>query len=435
MEVADLSGQIETGHPRTVAGRLSSGWGWSAAFSRLLLYCAVSSVGWVAMDAFLTPFLRDSGVPVVAIGVFHGMSAAIGAPAGVIGGIVADRWGRRIAMALGGGIRILGWLLVLLTADASYLTVVACMLGIGWASSSAYMALIAETAPRGRRAFGFAVTGVVENVMSMLVPLITGVLADRLGLRTALLMALVPGVLAVVMVRWLEETGGRHPHIRNGEAVDAPDAPGQPATAASAGIRFMLSPAGRGSLLMGLIWMMTGFQFAVIGPAKPLYVADRFGVSYAGLGMVTMVGAVGMIFGQLLGGRIADRIGQSRLMAMCVASSGAMHLLLPVAPSVSMYAGLLVLANFVGWTAAPCWGAVSANSTPRDVRGSVTGLYTAMRAIGTATGGALFGFVYARGIALPFYVMALGELAVLILVLLGSRRAFAGFGKGLVHDD
>ena len=406
---------------------------WPPAFRRVLVYALVSSAGWLAFDGFLTPYLRATGVPVVTIGLFHGLSAAIGAPGAAAGGFVADRWGRRTGLLLGGALRILGWALILARPGTTYLVAVAALTGMGWAASSAYLALVAEVAPQGRRASAYAASMIVENLMAMAVPLVTGFLADTYGLRVALSVALFPAALALLVIRWLPETAG--PGARRAAATAAGVTASEASPGMGAGLSFLLSPAGRGALTMGLIWMMTGFQFGMMGPVRPLYVVDRFGVSYAGLGVVTMLGSLGMLVGTAIGGRVADRVGQSRLMMACLGTSAALYAIIPLAGAAPLYAGLLVVANTVAYTAAPCWGAVGANAAPRRIRGSVSGLFIALRAVGGTAGGLLSGVVYSYAITMPFYVTVGSELTMLLLVLLGASRAWPGFGRGMVHQD
>lgn len=402
---------------------------WPPAFRWLVVWAFVSVLAAVAFDGFVAPYLRDEGVSVVAIGFMYGLSGAVGAVAAAIGGVFADRYGRRAVLAAGRSLRLLSWLAVLAFPREEALVLVAILLGLGQAAASALMAMVAESAPGARRAVAFAVTGAVESLAALAVPLAIGFLADAYGLRTALSWALLPGFVGVLLITRLSETVPPP----SADPAASGDALGR--TGALAGWRFILSTSGRGAALMAAIWLLTGFEMGLMRPVWPLYVTDRFGVTYAGLGAVATVASIGMVFGQLVGGKVAERIGNSRLMVICLGLTALVYLVLPLAATPTSFAALRLLANFCAFLAAPCWGAVAANTAPRAVRGAVLGLFGAATSVGMSLGGLASGLIYTVSIALPLYALAGLELAMLALILVGTGQAWPGFGRGPVHDD
>ncbi len=415
--------------PRVLAG-------WPPGFRRLAVYAFFSSLAIVGFDSFISPFLRESGISVVSIGVFHALTAAAAAIGAPVAGILADRWGRRTVLFVGRALRVLSWVLILALPRTAWLVPIASVWGLGMASATAFTALTGETAPRGRRAMAFAVTGAIDSLTSMLVPVTLGMIADRVTLGTALALALLPGVVSLILVWRLEETLAVADRAAPATPATGAPRPGTPAHRASlAGLAYVASPAGRGAALMAAVWTITGLEIGLMRPVTALYITDRFGVSYAGLGAVSTVAAAGMVLGWLAGGHTADRIGYARLMTICLASTAAMYAIVPVATTPAVYALLMTAANFCACLAAPCWGAVGAASTPRVVRGSVTGLFTSMQAAGVAVGGAVSGYVYAAAITLPFYLFALSDLTMLLLVLIGVRARWSGFSRSAMHED
>lgn len=408
---------------------------WPEGFRRVVVFCLVSNLGVAAFDKFLSPFLRDSGVPVVSIGYFRAVASTAGALTAAAAGVLADRFGRRAVVVVGRALRLLSWAAIVLLPQQRWLVPIACVWGLASAAGGAFIALTAESAPDGRRATGFAITGAVEALAALVVPATIGLLADRLGLRTALGCVLVPGLVAVYLGTRLRETagrvGGRGENGGAGEPGEA-DAVASPATA---GLRFMFSSAGLGARLMALIWMITGFEMGLMGPVWALYVTDRFGVSYAGLGVVSTVSALGAIFGQMVGGRTADRVGYAGLMMVCLASTSLLYALVPAAAAPSQFTVICCATNFTAYLAAPCWGAVGASATPRRVRGAVLGLYQSLMWAGTALGNAVSGYVYLVGITVPFYLFAGAELVMMLLALAGLRAGLSGFSPKAVHDD
>jgi cyanate permease len=53
----------------------------------------VSSLGYFAYNSFLSPYLRQSGVSVIFVGLFFSLVSAVETPMAFAGGVLADRLG------------------------------------------------------------------------------------------------------------------------------------------------------------------------------------------------------------------------------------------------------------------------------------------------------------------------------------------------------
>jgi len=375
------------------------------------------ALGWSSFSRFLSPLLRDSGLDIVRIGLFYAVWSGIGAVAAPAGGILADTFGRRPVLIAGRALSLMGWATVVLWRSPVGLFVGAAIMGFGWISGSAVKALIAESAADGKRASAFAATGSLDNLASVLGPLAVGLLSDRLGLRPVLFIMLVPYFGGVLVTTRVRET-----LVRGHGTANTP-------SAWSTGIRYLASADGRGSLVMGGIWILTGFLMGLTQPLWGLYVLDRYGVGYAGVGSLSSAVALGATLGQVLGGRLADRLGYARLMVASLICTASLWLFMPLMPSAGLFTLLVAFSNFLGWAAAPCWEALSAETARRHVRGAVSGIHTGMMSIGTAIGGGALGLLYRPQTILPFVALAVNDVTMLALVLLGMRLGLRGFGR------
>jgi hypothetical protein len=113
---------------------------------------------------------------------------------------------------------------------------------------------------------------------------------------------------------------------------------------------------------MGVIWLFTGLGMGLLPPVWALYVTDRFGVDYAGLGAVSTSMALGMMVGHMLGGPIADRIGYSRLMALSLCVTVPAWVAMTWATSAWFFAVLTAVSYFVAFIAASAWEALGADA-------------------------------------------------------------------------
>jgi MFS family permease len=387
-----------------------------------VLIGALTSVGFSAFNNFTSPYLRDTGAPVIWVGLFHSLTAAVGIAGSLLGGVISDGWGRRPGIFLGRAARLVGWLGLLLLPSPLRLWVGACVGGLGMIAFAANSAAIAGSATLERRATAYALTGAVEGLAGIAVPIMIGLIADAASLRTALLFVLLPYGMTLILVPRLAET--RHPLP-----------PGADRPSPLAGARYMLSGDGRGAALMAAIWLVTGFEFGMMRPVWGLYLQDRFGSSYGGIGAVTTATAAALVVGQIIGGRFADHIGHSRLMIISLVSASLVWVTVPWAGSPINFTLYTSGAYMLGCLAAPCWGAVGASAAPRAVRGSVSGLYSALSSVGAVLGSTAGALIYTRGITLPFYGNAACEALMACMVLMGLRAGWRGFKHGEVAED
>jgi MFS family permease len=373
------------------------------------------ALGQSSFSRFVSPLLRDAGVNTGLIGLFFTVWSGIGALAAPTGGILADTFGRRPILIAGRAISLLAWTVVIVWRSTAGLFAGAALMGFGWISGSAIKALIAESAAEGKRASAFAATGALDNLASVLGPLAVGLLSDRLGLRPVLLFMLAPYLAGVMVTTRVRDTLVRGRHTVNASS------------AWSTGIRYLLSADGRGSLVMGVIWALTGFLMGLTQPLWGIYVLDRYGVGYAGVGSLSSAIALGATLGQVLGGRLADRFGYAKIMVASLLSTASLWLFIPIMPSAALFTLMVALSNFLGWVAAPCWEALSAETARRRVRGAVGGIHSGMLSVGSAVGGGAFGLLYRPQSTLPFLALAVNDVVMLALILLGVRLGMRGF--------
>lgn len=395
---------------------------WPYNLRMLALITLMLSMGWSGLNRFASPYLRDNGVNVVWIGLFFSVSSAVGALAAPVGGILADIWGRRPLLVLGRALTLSGWLGMLVARGRAGLLISAALIGLGWMASSGLRAIIAESASPGRRASAFALNGVMDNISAIIVPLVVGLLSERLGLRSILIAMLIPYSLGVLLTTRLRETLTRN-------------AGTGPEPSLLSGLAFMISHEGRGAMLMGIIWALTGVSVGLTQPLWGLYITDRYGVGYSGVGVLSAAMSAGAVLGQLVGGRAADRFGYSKLMVASLCLTSSLWLAMPSAASPWLFSSLVTVSNLGGWLAAPSWEALGADAAEKRVRGAVSGIYTGLFSIGMAIGSGGFGLVYRRSPALPFYILLANDLTMLALVLFGMRAGLRGFSRRVANEE
>ncbi len=176
--------------------------------------------------------------------------------------------------------------------------------------------------------------------------------------------------------------------------------------------------------LMAIVFL-TGMSMAMISPLLMIFLQDRFTTDVPELARAFI--PAGLVYAYLPGrmGGLSDRFGRAPLMAVGLFGAGLVSLLMPWMTSLLALSGLWLLEAIGFSAAAPAEGALVADLTGKNVRGTGYGLYTFASGLGLTIGPLLGGWLYdSAGHAVPFYVngCALFLGAFLVLWLLGSRK-------------
>jgi len=175
-----------------------------------------------------------------------------------------------------------------------------------------------------------------------------------------------------------------------------------------------------------VIVFFTGMSTAMISPLLMIFLQDRFTTDVSTLARAFIPAALVYAYLPARMGSLSDRFGRTGLMAAGLAGAGFVSLLMPLMTSLMALAGLWLL-EAVGFSAAaPAEGALVADLTGKNVRGTGYGFYTFASGLGLTIGPLLGGWLYdTAGHALPFYVngIVLFAGAGLVLWLLSRRTS------------
>ncbi len=176
---------------------------------------------------------------------------------------------------------------------------------------------------------------------------------------------------------------------------------------------------------LAAIVFLTSVSTAMISPLLMIFLQDRFTTDVPSLAKAFI--PAGLVYAYLPGrmGGLSDRFGRTPLMAIGLIGAGIVSLLMPSMTSLFVLSGLWML-EAVGFSAAsPAEGALVADMTGKNVRGTGYGLYTFASGLGFILGPLLGGWLYdSAGHAVPFYINGLTLFigALLVLWLLGGTK-------------
>jgi MFS family permease len=383
------------------------GW-WRAADPTAHRALVAASFGWM-LDAFdvmlysmvLAALIADLGITKGEAGLLGSVTLLASAAGGMIFGIVADRAGR--TRALMGSVLLYSIFTGLcgVAQNLEQLVVFRVLLGIGmggeWASGAA---LVSETWPAAHRgkAFGFMQSS--WAVGYALAAMVTAIVLPRFGWRAVFFVGVLPALFTLWIQRRVEEPAIWRSAVSKGAAAAS-------ASAVRIGDLFR-GRLGGVTLAVTLMNACTMFVWWGLNLWIPAYLSlpiDQGGIGLSAYGMSVLVIAmqVGMWFGYVTFGFMADAFGRKRAYVLYVLMAA---VLLPIYGFVRSPAVLLALGPFVAFFGTGYFsgfGPLTAEVYPTAIRATAQGVtYNVGRvasaiapfAVGTLAQGRGFGVAF-----------------------------------------
>jgi MFS family permease len=349
----------------------------------------LADVGHEIPTALLASFVTATlGAPAAALGLIEGISDGLAGAGRFVGGALSDDPGRRRTLAVGGysATAILS-ALISVTGSAVQTGV---LRGAAWAARGlrvpARNALLADVVPAGAygRAYGFERT--MDNLGAIVGPLLALGLVSLFSVRTAILISVIPGLLAALAIVYAIKQA-KLPKITEKREL-----------------RFQIRPILHGQL--GRV--MAGFTAFELGNVAAtlliLRATDALTPSHGGHAATQIAIALYVIYNvtatitSFPAGGISDKLGQRG--PLLVTGGGVAAFLLAYA-LVAMSGPVIVILGFafalagvgIGCAETAEHAAVAAFA-PVEIRGSAFGLLATVQAVGNVAASAVAGLLY-----------------------------------------
>lgn len=378
----------------------------------------LADVGHEVPTALLPSFVTTTlGAPAAALGLIEGISDGLAGAGRFVGGALADDPQRRRAVAVGGYTTTA--VLSSLIGVANNIVTVGVLRGASWAARGlrvpARNALLADVVPRGAygRAYGFERT--MDNLGAIAGPLLALGLVAAFSVRTAILLSVIPGLLAAAAIVFA---------IRQAKI---------PSKQERRKLRFQVRPVLRGQLGR-LMAAFTAFEIGNLAATLLILRATDLLIPSRGVEAATAIGLslyvaynVAATVASFPAGHLADKLGVHGPRVVITGGVAAFLVAYLVfafsGPTIALLAVGFVLAGIGIGAAETAQTAAVAAEAPEELRGSAFGLLATIQAAGNVVASGIAGLLYT--VASPtvafVYVAAWMLVALVGFVLLRAR--------------
>jgi MFS family permease len=331
-------------------------------------------------QAYVPAFLTALGASGVAVGIYGSIKDLLDSLYQYPGGWLADRFGRRRAMVTFTLVAMAGYATYALAQ--SWIVVLAGLFGVMAWKAGAFpttFAIIGDSLPRERRAFAFGIQSVLIRLPRVAGAPIGGLLIAAAGIAAGVRIAASITILLALIVLAVQFFGFRDDSTRR-------TAPTSPSTARG------LPPELRRLLAAdSLVRIGEGMAASFI----VLYVTGTEGVSPAEYGALYALQHAVAILSYLPGGRMADAMGRTPLVAVTFVFFAAFPLAVRLATGSAWLAAAFVIGGLkeIG---EPARKSLIVDLAPDDRRARVVGFYYAVRNFLVVPAGIIGGLLWQR---------------------------------------
>lgn len=355
----------------------------------------INSLGNALVFPFLTLYLRQRlGISLLQVGLVFTVNAAFSLCAGMLGGFIADRFGRRTVMLVSLLSTSAVLLLMGLASTYGQMVTLAAAIGLtGPISQPARDAMIADLTRPAQRAEAYSVLRVATNLGYAIGPAIGGFLASvsyLLSFGLAAVASLVVFALTWLMVReTLTEAARAH----------AGDNPTRGFGAAFRDTPFMLFCA---------LGLLTAAAYAQVMTNLPVHMKESLGLGERYFGWVMTTNAAMVVTLQMAITRAIARWPRLPTLALGAALYGVGVGAIGLVSAFPGFIACAVVYTVGEMLVSPTANAFTADLSPADMRGRYMGLLALTWGLAYGIGPALGGAMYDAGLKVALWLAAGG---------------------------
>lgn len=395
---------------------------WKRNLIVLSLVQLATMIGFSGYHPFVAYYMMDLGVANAAeaatwMAAFNSGAAVAMMIASPIWGMLGDKHGRKIMLIRATTAGCVFTFLMGMAANPTQLVILRIVQGMFSGTVVAAITLVATGTPDEYLGRSLGIMQTAQFIGQSIGPLVGGATADALGYRNVFFVSaglMLASVLATIIL------------VREPKRAEAAEQPKEKAPVARGIARggALTAVANRNTLLLVLTLAGNSFAIAVLSPVLSLYIKQIIGGEVPNLatiaGSVMSVAAFSSSLSAIYLGRLADRIGQKRILVSCVLGVALIHIPQSFVTHPNQLIFLRAIQGLFMGGIMPTANALLAKATDTEHRGAVFGFSHSAQAGGRAVGPMVgAGVSNAWGMSSAFLVTAaiFGAMATLVATL------------------
>jgi MFS family permease len=347
-------------------------------------------------------YLRQLGANNFQVGICYTLLTISYAAMQLVGGLLADKVGRKPVIVLPTFAAALLYYLV--GISRSWPTLIAFLVLVNSAAAlqwPAFLSMLAESVSPRRQGIAFSLMELFVVLGITVGPAVGAALLPRIGFPGLMMITAVVALpCAVVRAAFLRET---RPRLSEGK------------------LRWKghLFQRRHGSFLAAAIFFALVLTLTIYGPFIALYANDIIGLQKSQINLMFALGGLAAVSLSLIGGRIIDRSGSRKVLVFCLLAFPLILIAWTWTRSF-LFSSMVYVAGYLFFHAANICYQIQLTSVGPDAhRSSLVGIFGSVSGIISATGPLLGSFLVARaGAGTPFY----GALIFSLLAVLFFRK-------------
>jgi MFS family permease len=366
---------------------------------------AVKGFGGGLISTYVSLYFVELGGNPITLGLMTAIASIIGCAMFLLGGFIADYYGRRRIMVLTAFYSIFFPLLYAVIQDWRLFAALSVVAAFGSISNPASHALIVDSISLEKRTTGIASLQVISSLPVTVAPLIGGWLIQNYGLLDGFRLACIytattAFISALIIFLFLKETL-KHRLIVNSNFSNP---------SKLKDVMKFPRPLPTSLKALMLSYALIAFANGAVGQYYVLYASSVIGLTPMEWGLIASLQSLGVAL-KIPGGWLSDKFGKRKIMIVSVLTCAPCTILFTLSRSFFQALTVALLLIVTGIYYAPAYESLQADLTPRTMRGRITAIWQLSSSLSMAPGTLIGGFLFqAVDPTLPFYLFTAAEL-------------------------
>ena len=353
-----------------------------------VLWSPITQATWV----YFQLFLLELGASTVIVGYILSISTFIIGFARILGGYLADHYGRRKIIIILTYVASGTYLLYSIAPDWRYILLASIVMNIALLYQPAIQAIIADSLPKEHRGLGYAVINILPSFTAMFAPYIALYMVSKFGLvagmRILYFLAFVMGtIVGTIRLFMLKETlHVKHRRIHNSDILKH--------LKLSYRHAFQFLIRNLKPLVALYILINTALGISIL---TQIYAVKYLGLTKEDWGWITFIGGITYFITSLPLGYLSDRIGRKKPISASIILSIISLYFYVTANLENAYMYILIasiLGNLAWAISSSSFPALEADVIPHEFRGRLAALLALASSVAFGIGQLLSGYMY-----------------------------------------